>query len=218
MSAAREVFVAQGFSNASIADIVNRADSSVGSLYHHFGGKTELYLALWQEHVLAFEEISRKEVASARQRGVTDPTDLFLSATRAHLAGNWLRRDLAMLFFTDGPPGFEDLRRRTSRKWLAKNDALLGLSDTTFERLYAVGLLALINEGVREVIVSKTRRQANLVMDGVIEYARRLMEKGPWVPPADSAEVVGPAPAVKARRAAAEAGGSAGRPRELARR
>jgi AcrR family transcriptional regulator len=217
MLAAREVFVAQGFSNSGIADIVDRADSSVGSLYHHFGGKAELYVALWQEHVLAFEEISRKEVASARQRGVADPTELFLSATRAHLVANWLSRDLAMLFFTDGPPGFEDLRRRTSRKWLAKNDALLGLSETTFEHLYAVGLLALINEGVREVVVSKTRRQANLVMDGVIEYARRIMAKGPWIPPADAADVVRPAP-VKARRPAGEAGGSEGHLRELARR
>jgi AcrR family transcriptional regulator len=27
--------------------------SSVGSLYHHFGGKSELFIALWQEHQVA---------------------------------------------------------------------------------------------------------------------------------------------------------------------
>src|SRR6201998_1570328 len=48
LDAAREVFVTHGFSDASIADIVERAGSSVGSLYHHFGGKSELYIALWQ--------------------------------------------------------------------------------------------------------------------------------------------------------------------------
>ncbi|MGH3216157.1 MAG: helix-turn-helix domain-containing protein, partial [Trebonia sp.] len=37
LDAARQVFTERGFSDASIADIVERAGSSVGSLYHHFG-------------------------------------------------------------------------------------------------------------------------------------------------------------------------------------
>jgi len=45
LDAAREVFTEQGFTSASINDIVERAGSSVGSLYHHFGGKSELFLA-----------------------------------------------------------------------------------------------------------------------------------------------------------------------------
>ena len=39
LAAAREVFAAHGYDGASIADVVERAGSSVGSLYHHFGGK-----------------------------------------------------------------------------------------------------------------------------------------------------------------------------------
>ncbi|MGH3290201.1 MAG: TetR/AcrR family transcriptional regulator [Trebonia sp.] len=46
LDAAREVFVQHGFSDASIGDVVERAGSSVGSVYHHFGGKSELYVAL----------------------------------------------------------------------------------------------------------------------------------------------------------------------------
>ena len=49
LDAAREVFTEQGFADASIADVVERAGSSVGSLYHHFGGKSELFIALWQD-------------------------------------------------------------------------------------------------------------------------------------------------------------------------
>lgn len=45
LDAAASVFVEHGFTDASISDIVARAGSSVGSLYHHFGGKTELFLA-----------------------------------------------------------------------------------------------------------------------------------------------------------------------------
>ena len=77
LDAAREVFTRQGFADASIADVVERAGSSVGSLYHHFGGKSELFLALWQEHQLAYEEAASTAVAAARQAGVDDPAKLF---------------------------------------------------------------------------------------------------------------------------------------------
>src|ERR1700751_2362432 len=91
LDAARAVFAEQGFSEASIADVVERAGSSVGSLYHHFGGKSELFLALWEEHQVALEEAASKAVAAARLDGVTDPADLFAGGARAFLEGSWLR-------------------------------------------------------------------------------------------------------------------------------
>ena len=71
------MFASRGFADASIADVVERAGSSVGSLYHHFGGKSELFIALWQEHQLAHEQAASKAVADARKAGVTDPGELF---------------------------------------------------------------------------------------------------------------------------------------------
>jgi AcrR family transcriptional regulator len=61
LAAAREVFAEAGFAEANIADVVSRAGASVGSLYHHFGGKADLYLAgagaymrgCWDERELA---------------------------------------------------------------------------------------------------------------------------------------------------------------------
>src|ERR1700719_3258528 len=81
LDAARDVFARQGFAEASIADIVERAGSSVGSLYHHFGGKSELFLALWQEHQHAQEEAASKAVAQAKPAGVTDSLELFCAGT-----------------------------------------------------------------------------------------------------------------------------------------
>src|SRR5487761_1754124 len=77
LDAAREVFVEQGFADASIAEVVQRAGSSVGSLYHHFGGKSELFVALWQEHRAAHEDAESQAVAQAKRAGVTDPFELF---------------------------------------------------------------------------------------------------------------------------------------------
>jgi AcrR family transcriptional regulator len=184
LAAAREVFVEQGFVNASIADVVQRADSSVGSLYHHFGGKSELFVALWQEHQQAHEEAASRAVALARRAGVTDPFELFSAGARAFLEGSWQRRDLAMLFVAgDSPPGFEVMKRRRSHEWVGQNDALLKLPDTSFSRLYASILTSMIAEGAREVAAARTRRQATAIIDAVIEYARRLMTDGPWKPP-----------------------------------
>ncbi len=169
LDAARAVFTGQGFADASIADVVERAGSSVGSLYHHFGGKSELFLA----------------VARARKAGVTDPFELFSAGARAFMEGCWQRRDLAVLFSDgDGPPAFEVMKRRRGREWLGQNDALLRLSDTSFDRLYVTILTTLIGEGSREVAAARSRRQAGRVIDAVIEYVRLLMTGGAWWPAA----------------------------------
>jgi AcrR family transcriptional regulator len=181
LDAAREVFAEQGFANASIADIVDRAGSSVGSLYHHFGGKSELFMALWQEHQIAHEQAASEAVARARKGGEADPTALFCVGARAYLEGSWTRRDLVMLFVSgDGPPGFDLMRRRRNHEWISQNDALLRLADTSLDRLYAATLTSLIGEGAREVAMAKTRLQASAIIDAVIEYARRVMTGGPW--------------------------------------
>jgi len=180
LDGARQVFTERGFSDASIADIVDRAGSSVGSLYHHFGGKSELYLALWQEHQIAREEAASKAVAEARKRGVTDPEQLFETGARAFLHGSWERRDLTLLFSSgDAPPGFEVMRRQRGRDWIGQNDSLLHLTDAPVDRVYAAILTSLIGAGAYEAAAAKSRRQAERIVDAVIEYARRLMTGGP---------------------------------------
>jgi AcrR family transcriptional regulator len=184
LDAARAVFAEQGFADASIAEVVRRAGSSVGSLYHHFGGKSELFIALWQEHQAAYEEAASGAVAAAKRAGVTDPFALFSVGARAYLDGSWQRRDLAMLFLSgDSPPGFEVMVRRRGHEWLVQNDTLLRLGDTSFDRLYVTALTSIIGEGAREVAAAANRRQANKVIDATIEYVRRLMAGGPWKPP-----------------------------------
>jgi AcrR family transcriptional regulator len=183
LDAARDVFTRQGFAEASIADVVERAGSSVGSLYHHFGGKSELFLALWQEHQQAYEDAASAAVAAAKKKGVTDPAALFAAGARAFLEGSWQRRDLALLFSNgDGPPGFEVMRRHRGHEWIRQNDALLRLTDTSLDRLYAAVLTSLIGEGAREVAAAKTRAQATQIIDAVIEYVSRLMAAGPARP------------------------------------
>src|SRR3954447_2746096 len=50
LTAAQEVFVAQGYHAAAMDDIAERAGVSKPVLYQHFPGKLELYLALLETH------------------------------------------------------------------------------------------------------------------------------------------------------------------------
>jgi AcrR family transcriptional regulator len=125
LASAREVFTASGFAEASIADVVTGAGASVGSLYHHFGGKAELYLALFEDYQQRQEERAAAAVREART-AETDPVALFVAGSRAYLAGCWAERDLARLFLAGGgPPGFELVARRRYREWTARNATLL---------------------------------------------------------------------------------------------
>ncbi|MCW2607845.1 MAG: transcriptional regulator, TetR family [Frankiales bacterium] len=126
LTAAREVFAASGFAEASVADVVDRAGASVGSLYHHFGGKADLYLALFEEHSARQEERASAAVRSARAAGERDPVTLFVAGARGYLQGSWAERDLARLFLAGGgPPGFELTARRRNREWTVLNAHLL---------------------------------------------------------------------------------------------
>jgi AcrR family transcriptional regulator len=180
LNAAREVFCEQGFAEASIAAVVERAGSSVGSLYHHFGGKTELFLALWEEHQAAHEQNAVAAVAAARAAGeVKDPLDLFIVGAHAFLEGSWQRRDLARLFMDgDGPPGFELVRRTRSREWVRQNAVLLGAGIDSIDRLTVAVLTTIIGEAGREIATCPNKRQANKITEAAIVLIRRLGSPG----------------------------------------
>jgi AcrR family transcriptional regulator len=182
------VFIEQGFTSASITDIVERAGSSVGSLYHHFGGKSELFLALWQDYSDAQEDASGKAIAQAQRAGVTDPLALFSAGAKAYLEGCWQRRELAQLFRTgDAPPNFSSLTRADACQWISQVDSLQTLTGKSSDRLYVTILTSLMREGAHEVATAKNRRQATKVINAVLEYVRRLMADGPWQEPAGPA-------------------------------
>jgi AcrR family transcriptional regulator len=147
----------------------------VGSLYHHFGGKTELFLALWDDHQSSHEQAAVSSVAEARQAGVTGPVEQFIAGARAYLQGSWERRDLTRLFMDgDAPPGFELMRRTRGREWVRQNAVLLGAGDTALDRLTAAVLTVVIGEAGREVAVCETRSEADEVIEAAITLIRRF--------------------------------------------
>lgn len=64
LAAAQEVFVAQGYHQAAMDEIAERAGVSKPVLYQHFPGKLELYLALLEQHSEALVEKQRDALES----------------------------------------------------------------------------------------------------------------------------------------------------------
>ncbi|TDD18154.1 TetR/AcrR family transcriptional regulator [Nonomuraea diastatica] len=125
LAAAREVFVSKGFAEAGVTDVVAKAEASVGSLYHHFSGKADLYLTLWEEFQARLSQRTKLAARAARSAGETDPMRVFVSAARAYLEGCLEERELAALFLRgDGPPGFDVIMRDRLRKWAQLNATL----------------------------------------------------------------------------------------------
>jgi AcrR family transcriptional regulator len=179
LQAAREVFTSSGFAEASIADVVGRADASVGSLYHHFGGKAELYLALFEEYQLRQEERTATAVKAARAADEEDPLTLFVEGARAYLDGCWAERDLARLFLAGGgPPGFESVARRRYRDWTRRNAALLEAGDADADEPWGDALVLVLttvmSEAGHEVAVCEDPERAARLASDVLGLVRRI--------------------------------------------
>lgn len=175
LDAAREVFAERGFAESSVADVVERAGSSVGSLYHHFGGKGELFLALWEDWQSSQEKRAAEAVAAARRAGEGQPLALFVAGARGFLRGSWEGRGVGSLFVDkDGPPGFELMRRTRGHEWLRQNSLLLRARDDAIGRVTVSVLTTVIGEAGREVMASRTRREAEVIVDAAVEMIERL--------------------------------------------
>ena len=179
LGSAREVFTASGFAEASIADVVAGAGASVGSLYHHFGGKGELYLALFEEYQQRQETRAVQAVRQARLQGEDEPVALFVAGSRAYLDGCWGERDLARLFLAGGgPPGFELIARRRYREWTRRNATLLrhGPDDAgePWGDALVLVLTTVVSEAGHEVAVCETEDAARKLAGDVLALIGRI--------------------------------------------
>ncbi len=177
LTAAREVFCASGFAEASIAEVVAGAGASVGSLYHHFGGKAELYLALFEDYQQRQEARVVEAVRTAAAEGERDAVALFVAGSRAYLEGCWAERDLARLFLAGGgPPGFELVARRRYREWTRRNATLLssGPDDAAWGEALVLVLTTVVSEAGHEVAVCEDEDAATRLAGDVLELIGRI--------------------------------------------
>lgn len=171
LRASREVFLAKGYGEATVADIVEASGISVGSLYHHYGGKPGLFLALWEQFMRNQEDRTHRAA-----KAVDGTTERFLAGARAYLEGSWEQRDVARLFLeNDGPAEFSTLRRHRGWDWIGGNKRLLGLDDSRESHVLVVLLTTVMGESGREVAACESDVEAQVTIDEVIRLVRRML-------------------------------------------
>ncbi|MEU4545295.1 TetR/AcrR family transcriptional regulator [Nonomuraea dietziae] len=170
LDAAREVFVEKGFAESGVTDVVAKARASVGSLYHHFSGKADLYLALFEEFQARQSQRTKQAARELRASGENDPMRVFVAAARAYLEGSLEERELAALFLRgDGPPGFEVIMRDRLRTWAKLNATLFEGDDALV--VVITGALA---AAVSEVVLSEDESAARRLADDVLAIIGRI--------------------------------------------
>ncbi|WP_019629512.1 TetR/AcrR family transcriptional regulator [Actinomadura atramentaria] len=176
LDAALHVFADRGYADAGVAEIVERSGASVGSLYHHYGGKAGLYLALYEELCRDQEDAAARAVAAARRSAAADPIELFVAGARAYLGVCWERRDAARLFHGgEGPSGFSLMRRKRAQHWVGQNTKLLapGAAGRAPQVLSLV-LTTVIGEAGREIALADDEADAREILDEVLRILTRL--------------------------------------------
>jgi AcrR family transcriptional regulator len=175
LAAARAVFIKEGYAQAAVTEIVSRAGASVGSLYHHFSGKADLYLALFDELENDYIERTRSAVRGARDAGVTDPMVLFLVGARGYLDVSIEQRELAGVFARgDGPPGFELAWQQRLRDWVTKNTEFFARSGEPLDEAVAIVMTGAMMLAVAELTRAEDGTHARQIADSVISVLSRL--------------------------------------------
>lgn len=175
LRAAAQVFCTVGFAKAGVNEVVAEAGASVGSLYHHFSGKADLYYALYEEFQQRQQDRTRLAAEEARDDGETDPTRLMNAAARAYLEGCIAEREVAGLFFRgDSPPGFESALRARLREWTDRNVALFRKAEQPVDDAMLMVVSGSMLVAVSEVVARDDIADARRLADGVIAILARL--------------------------------------------
>jgi AcrR family transcriptional regulator len=175
LAAAREVFISTGYAQAGVTDIVAKAGASVGSLYHHFTGKADLYLTLFEEFHEDQADRARSAVRAARSAGVADPKLQFVAAAGSYLDGCFEPRDLSRLFVSgDAPPGFDVIMRQRLRDWADRNAEFFARSAEPVDEAVAVVLTGALMLAVAEVALCEDVDRARRLADSVLEIMSRI--------------------------------------------
>ena len=172
LDAATEVFSNRGFSAATMADIVAYSGASIGSIYHHFGGKKELFLAIYDR---LSTEVERRISEAAQESVNLDSQQAFGVHARAYLDAIWAnRRAATMIASGDVPAGFERLRRRNTLTFFHRWLGVLDVDTSTRGQLLSRILIAIMSEASLMVTVCEGPAEVEEVSDATIEWVARL--------------------------------------------
>jgi AcrR family transcriptional regulator len=172
LDAATEVFSTRGFSAATMADIVENSGASIGSIYHHFGAKKELFLAIYDR---LSAEVEVRIAGAARDSAGLESQQAFALYARTYLKAIWdNRRAATMIASGDVPVGFERVRRTNTLSFFHRWMGVLDVDSSTRGQLLSRILIAIMSEASLMVTMCDDAAEVEQVSDATIEWIARL--------------------------------------------
>lgn len=172
LDAATDVFGTHGFTAATMADVVAGSGASIGSIYHHFGGKKELFLAIFERMAQAVD--SRID-AVMHNAGPVQPRRAFELHVQAYLEAMWENRRAARVLASDDTPaGFETARRNRMIAAFHSWMSVLELDNSLRGQLLGRVLVAIMAESSLMVAACDNPRDVPPIIDATIDWIDRL--------------------------------------------
>ena len=173
LDAATEAFATSGFTATTMADVVAGSGASIGSIYHHFGGKSELFLATFEQMA---DAVDRRIDAAMEQAGGAEPRRVFELHVRAYLEAMWENRRLAgVLTSGDTPPGFDVARRHRMQAAFRSWMAVLELDTSPRGQLLGRVLVSIMAESSLMVAACENANDVPPIIDATIDWIDRLI-------------------------------------------
>jgi AcrR family transcriptional regulator len=172
LEAATEAFSKRGFSATTMAEIVDLSGASIGSIYHHFGGKKELFLAIYER---LSADVERRIAEAAPGSESLDSRQAFSVHARAYLDAIWANRRAAMMIASgDVPVGFERIRRKNTLTFFQRWMGVLDVDSSQRGQLLSRILIAIVSEASLMVTVCDSPAEVEEISNATIEWVARL--------------------------------------------
>ena len=176
LEAALRVFVKSGFSKTTMDDIVNESGLSKGAIYHHYGSKKELFLALidyWENYF--FKNIINKDLTNNNPDELL--RDITLDVIKAFKSSKHIF--LAELEFWSLSNHDLDVRKRTTELYsklivLFRNIISKGVSSGLYKNIdldvAALSVMTSLQGVIWFSIFEKSEISAEKYLNDVIEF------------------------------------------------
>jgi AcrR family transcriptional regulator len=179
LDAARALFAERGYDDTSINDIVERSGISVGSIYHQFGGKLEVFMALAGEIMHTHAEASTRASRRAAKDAAATPLSIYVAGAHAYLMSTWKDREITRLLIgDDGPPGYSVMRRQAIERFMHGTEGLT-LGDPPLPDSTAYAVTGLLQAAALQIVQIEDRPTAKRVADYFVGLLARLFDTSP---------------------------------------
>ncbi|MEU1275773.1 TetR/AcrR family transcriptional regulator [Streptomyces sp. NPDC005799] len=176
LDAARRLFNEKGYDGTSIDDIVTTSGVSVGSIYHQFGGKKEVFRALADSSLDRHRAVSERATKKAVAAGETDPLRLYVAGAKAYLLDTWRNRDIDRVLILLEGPAPEAARAREQRANFLRGSLGITIGDPPLPEATGYALYGLLFGAANHLMSIENRRTAVAVIDYFAELILKMGE------------------------------------------